>query len=162
MTVSGTKDDEQLKKARLRAMKLLERRDYTETRLRSKLKDSGFSDEAAEAAIEYVKSYGYVDDLRYAMNFIRTGQGIRSSRESERKLKERGVPAETIRAAFEAEGTDVEAEDELIKKLIIKRCPNPAELDNKAKNKLYAYMYNKGFSVDRVNRILEQLLDITY
>ena len=156
--------DESIRRAKLRAMKLLEQRDYTEARLKLKLKDSGYPDEAVNEAIEYVKSYGYLDDLRYAGNLVRTSIGVRSKREVERKLRERGVSPDIIREAFELEGGsyDTDSEDELIRKLILKRCPHPEELDSRSKSKLFAYMYGKGFSIDRVERILEEvLLDIT-
>ncbi|MBR6469888.1 MAG: regulatory protein RecX [Lachnospiraceae bacterium] len=161
---TGESRDEIIKRTRLKAMKLLEQRDYTQARLRLKLKDAGFPDEAVNDAVEYVSSYGYVDDLRYACNLIRTSSGKRSRREIERKLMERGVSSEIIREAFEseAENIDESAEDELIKKVLLKRCPHPGELDNKQRTKLLGYMYNKGFQLDRVERILEELLDITY
>ncbi len=155
--------DEQLKNAKKNAMNLLKARDYTEARLRLKLRDRGFSEEIIDGAVEYVKSFGYIDDLRYARNFVRTSSGTRSRRETERKLMERGVSSDVINEAFESEstGSDEEAEDELIKKLILKRCPHPEELDHKGRSKLFAYMYGKGFSIDRVQRMLEVLLDIT-
>ena len=43
-------------KARRRAMRLLEQRDRTEQNLRQKLAQSGYPPEAADAAVEYVKS----------------------------------------------------------------------------------------------------------
>lgn len=154
--------DESVREAKLKAMRLLTARDYTEKGLFDKLLRSGFSEEEARAALEYVKSFGYLDDLRYAMNYARCSVGVRSKKETERKLLEKGVPSELIDQAISEEYSDDDAEDELIRHLIHKRCRDLAQLDYTARQKLLAYMFNKGFKTDRVNRILdEELLDIT-
>ena len=153
---------EAFKEARLKAMRLLTARDYTEQGLKDKLLRGGFPEEAVTDAIEYVKSFGYIDDLRYARNYMRCSNGVRSRREAERKLLARGVSAELVREAMDEEYPAGEGEDELIRELIRKRCKSIEEPDYKARQKLLAYMFNKGFSPDRVNRILDEvLLDIT-
>ena len=152
---------DQIKRAKLRAMHLLTARDYTEHNLRDKLIKDDYPEEVVDAAIEYVSSYGYIDDRRYADSFVRSSLGIRSSLEITRKLVGKGVSREIIEEAL-AEGYDYgEGEDDLIRKLIKKKCKNADEMDNKQRQKLYSYMYGKGFSIDRVGRILDEvLLDI--
>ena len=83
-----------------KAMRLLTARDYTEQGLRDKLIRSGFSAEEADEALEYVRSFGYVDDLRYAMNYARCSVGVRSRRETERKLLEKAVSSDLISQAL--------------------------------------------------------------
>ena len=145
-----------------KAMRLLTARDYTEQGLRDKLIRSGFSAEDTEEAIEYVRSFGYIDDLRYAMNYARCSVGVRSRRETERKLLEKGVSSDVISQALLEEYSGDDDEDELIRHLIHKKCRDLSALDFKGRQKLLAYMYNKGFRTDRVNRILEEeSLDIT-
>ena len=58
------------KRAKLRAMHLLEDMDRSESALRKKLRQGLYPPEAVEAAISYVKSFGYLDDARYAENFV--------------------------------------------------------------------------------------------
>ena len=53
------------KRAKLRAMHLLEDMDRSESALREKLRQGLYPPEAVEAAISYVKSFGYLDDARY-------------------------------------------------------------------------------------------------
>ena len=145
-----------------KAMCLLTARDYTEQGLRDKLIRSGFSAEDTDEAIEYVRSFGYIDDLRYAMNYARCSVGVRSRRETERKLLEKGVSSDVISQALLEEYSGDDDEDELIRHLIHKKCRDLSALDFKGRQKLLAYMYNKGFRTDRVNRILEEeSLDIT-
>ena len=49
------------KRAKLRAMHLLEDMDRSESALREKLRQGLYPPEAVEAAISYVKSFGYLD-----------------------------------------------------------------------------------------------------
>lgn len=154
--------DEGVKEARLKAMRLLTARDYTEQGLKDKLIGGGFSEQAVTDAVEYVKSFGYIDDYRYALNFARCSVGVRSRMEAGRKLLVKGVSSELIEQALDEEYGDEAAEDELIRHLIRKKCRNIGQPDHKSRQKILSYMYNKGFKTDRVNRILdEELLDIT-
>ena len=50
------------KRAKKRAMNLLQKRDYTEYKLREKLKEGFYTDEIIDDTIEYLKSYRYLDD----------------------------------------------------------------------------------------------------
>ena len=69
------------KRAKLRAMHLLEDMDRTEAGLREKLRQGLYPEDAAEEAVRYVKSFGYLDDTRYAENFVRSRKGSKSRRE---------------------------------------------------------------------------------
>ena len=62
------------KRAKLRAMNLLLKKDYTTAKLREKLLLGGYPEEIVDIALEYVASFHYVDDLRFAMDFIRCHQ----------------------------------------------------------------------------------------
>ena len=59
------------KRAKKRALFLLERMDRTESQLCEKLRQNGYPEECVAAAVEYVKQYHYIDDLRYAKQYIR-------------------------------------------------------------------------------------------
>ena len=69
------------KRAKLRAMHLLEDMDRSESALREKLRQGLYPPEAVEAAISYVKSFGYLDDARYAENFVQSRKASKSRRE---------------------------------------------------------------------------------
>ena len=57
------------KRAKHRALYLLERADRTEQELRSKLEKT-YEPEIVEEAIAYVRQYHYIDDKRYAVNYL--------------------------------------------------------------------------------------------
>ncbi len=150
------------KLARLRALNLLKVRDYTVNSLRRKLKEGLYPDEVIDDAVEYVISYGYVDDLRYAESYIRSNRTSRSRHEIEQKLRMKGISGDIISKAFENEGPGEEEEEELIRRYLLKKCRSTDISDEGSRRKIYAFMYNKGFAPDRVRQILDEvLLDIT-
>ena len=67
------------KRATLRCMNLLQSRPYTESKLRSKLKEGGYPQESVDSALAYVKSYHYVDDLQFAKDYIVNQAGKRAN-----------------------------------------------------------------------------------
>ena len=88
------------KRATLRCMNLLQSRAYTESKLRSKLKEGGYPQESIDSALAYVKSYHYVDDLQFAKDYIVNQAGKKSKRVLEQDLIARGVSRNEIEAAF--------------------------------------------------------------
>ena len=80
-TVETIRRDVVFKRAKLRAMHLLEDMDRTEAGLREKLRQGLYPEDAAEEAVRYVKSFGYLDDTRYAENFVRSRKDSKSRRE---------------------------------------------------------------------------------
>jgi Uncharacterized protein conserved in bacteria len=64
--------DSQLRRAKSKALYLLNFRDYSRRDLAARLRsDNEYSDEAIEAALDYMTEIGAVDDARYAENMIR-------------------------------------------------------------------------------------------
>ena len=62
----------QLRRAKSKALYLLNFRDYSRRDLAARLRsDNEYSDEAIEAALDYMTEIGAVDDARYAENMIR-------------------------------------------------------------------------------------------
>ena len=76
--------------------------DRTEKGLSDRLRQAGFSAEATEDAMEYVRSYGYLNDLRYAENYISFRMGTKSRQKILQELSGKGVDRATALAAWEA------------------------------------------------------------
>ena len=150
------------KKARLYTLKLLTHRDRTERDLRLKLKDALYSDEDIEQAVNYVKDFGYLDDTRYAFNYIRMSSGRLGRTQLKLKLSEKGVASENIEEAFRQaseEGfIDENTEYELIEKLLRKKHMDLGAIDKADRDKLYASFYRKGFAVADVEKVLRSFL----
>lgn len=146
------------RRAKLRAMNLLQKRAYTEKLLRDKLKEGFYPDNILEEAVEYVKSFHYIDDLQYAVDYITCHEERKSRKMLEMQLLNKGISRETIQEAFrcweELGGNqDVTA---MICKLLEKKHYHQ-NCDNKEKNRIYMYLLRKGFSPEQVQRAMELL-----
>lgn len=150
------------KRAKKRAMNLLVKNDLPEKKLRDKLLEGGYPENCVEEAIKYVKSYHYIDDNRYAHNYIASKAALNSRSVIRNKLIEKGISKSVIDVELEAyydeDPLNENCEYELIKQQIIKKCKGDYNLDYDAKRKLLASLYRKGFSIDKVEGVL---LDIT-
>ena len=89
-------------RAKKRAMHLLEKRPYTERRLREKLAEGEYPEEALEAALAYVRSYGYLNDLQYAKDYIAYRLQSANRAKLTAALMQRGVDRHLIEEAFAA------------------------------------------------------------
>ena len=144
------------KRAKLKTMDLLKRSDKTEQELRTKLRTAKFSDDAIDVAIEYVRSYGYIDDARYASNFIRLKKQQKSKRALEFELQNKGIPRDIIHQCMEEEFA-YEDETEAIKKLIRKKCNNVTDVDDVKVQKIIASICRKGFSFEKIRSAIREL-----
>lgn len=140
------------KRARLRAMNLLTSKDYTTRKLRDKLKEGGYPEEIIEDALNYVASYHYTDDTRYALGFIKDHESTRSRRRIEQDLKNRGVSEEIIEEAWTKyeEETGGQDEEAMIEALLRKKGFDRETADQKQLQKMYAFLAGKGFSSEKI------------
>ena len=88
---------EEAKRAASKAMQLLLNRQRTEKELRRMLLDKQFSPEAADAAIVYVSSFGYLNDRHYAEVYLHSMSGKKSRSMIRRELLEKGVQIKDTR-----------------------------------------------------------------
>lgn len=140
------------RRARQKALAVLKRADQSESELRRKLKQSEYPEEIIDRTIDYVYSYHYLDDERYAKNYIRYKSGIKSRRQIVNELRQKGVSKEVVDTALdEAEGDDIEA----IRRAIRKKASDVEALEYEQKQKLAAYLYRKGFKEEDIRRELK-------
>ncbi len=139
-------------RAKKRAMHLLEKMDRTKADIRSKLRRNGYPDEAINAAIEYIESYNYLNDERYAYMYVRNYCNSRSRNRIMQDLYRKGVDKDTINDAIESEySVD---EEELIKMYIIKRGYNVDNASMKDRDKMFRFLISKGFPLDEIQRLI--------
>ena len=144
-----------VKRAKLRAMHLLNAMGRTESQLREKLTQGGYPEDVVDEALSYVKSFGYVDDVNYARSFTDSRKDKKSRREIEMLLKGKGISGEDIEKAMEecyGEDTAMQA----VRKLMKKRRYIPGESSYEEKQRIMANVMRKGFSYDDVCRALEE------
>ena len=85
-----------MKRAKLRAMHLLNDMDRTESQLRTKLLNGDYPADIADEAIAYVKSFGYINDESYIRRFIESRKNSKSKKEIYALLMKKGVDMERV------------------------------------------------------------------
>lgn len=142
------------KRAKLRALHLLNAMERTENQLRTKLEENGYPKEAVQEALEYVKSFGYVDDGGYARRFAESRKKIKSKREIQSILLQKGLSREEIESALE-EVYQSQDSLEAIQRLAKKRHYDPATATFAEKQKLFAYLTRKGFRYEDIRQVIQ-------
>lgn len=140
------------KRATKRAMHLLEQQERTEKQLRDKLAQGGYPEQCINQAIDYVKSYHYVDDYRYAIVYIRYHQEKESRQKLTQKLMMRGISRELIQQALEEEFVADECAQ--IKELLRKRRYDPDNADEATRRKTAQFLMRKGFKSRDIFRVM--------
>ena len=143
-----------LKRAKLRAMHLLNDMWRTEAQLREKLTRNGYPADIVEAAISYVKSFGYINDYEYARSFIESRKERKSRREIYMQLVGKGVSRELIDEAFE-ESYEREDSTEAIRRLLEKKHYDRENTTLEEKKKIMAYLVRKGFGYDDIRKTMQ-------
>lgn len=131
------------KRAKQRAMYLLKSMDRTEYQLRLKLEEGEYPREAIDQAIAYVQSFHYLDDRRYAENYVESRKGSMSRRELQQKLYQRGIPKALIQEALE--GCEPDQEKASIQEWMRKKHYNPQEATLEEQRRMYGFLLRKGF-----------------
>ena len=150
--------EEEHKKATRKAMQLLEHMDRTEKGLRDRLVQNGFSQTAIEAAMEYVKSYGYINDERYARTYIAYRMDSRNRQKILQELIGKGVDRDIAVAAWEAEAAlNTPDEHMLLIKTVEKKIAPGSELNEREMRRLYGYLIRRGFQGSDISHVLEEL-----
>ncbi|MEY8392514.1 regulatory protein RecX [Lachnospiraceae bacterium] len=143
-----------IKRARKRTLYLLERMDRTESQLRLKLSQGYYPQDIIEDAIAYVKSYHYLDDLRYAQNYVRNQKDRKSQRKIQAELLGKGIAGNLVLQALQEEYQQ-ENERDLILKWVEKKNYSSETADLKEKQRMYQFLMRKGFHSSDILHVLE-------
>lgn len=145
------------KRAKLRAMNLLKARAYSEKKLREKLEAGKYPASCIEQAIAYVKSYGYVDDRRYASDYLFYHGKELNGRQIYLKLRNKGIDKEIIREVYEefCESKEATDDESLIRNYLDKKKYAPSEDGGEEKRtKIIRALMQKGFYYDQIAAVL--------
>ncbi|MCI8327106.1 MAG: regulatory protein RecX [Lachnospiraceae bacterium] len=139
------------KRAKKRAMHLLERQDRTEYQLQEKLRQNGYPAEVIEEALAYVKTYHYIDDLRYACNYVRAGKEKKSRQRLCQDLMKKGVKRQIIEQALDEEGNEDEtaAICDLLEKKGYRK-----DLPKNEIHKIYQFLLRRGYQSSDILRAM--------
>lgn len=143
---------DELLEAKKKAMSLLKYMDRTEWQLRDRLTAKGFSEEAVDGAIDYVKSFHYLDDYRYAVHFVEIHHEQRSRQRLRQDLYQKHVPEEYIDLALESV---CENDDIALQSALRKITKGETEFSYEEKQKIAGKLYRKGFRLGDIKRALD-------
>lgn len=142
-----------LKRAKLRALHLLNDMGRTEEQLRTKLKLGNYPEDLIEEAIDYVKSFGYINDAAYARNFVESRKDKKSKKEIYALLCRKGLKSDEIEAALEEcyKCSDSQAAIECI---LRKKKYDPETADKVETRKILEYLMRKGFHYEDIRQVI--------
>jgi len=143
--------------AKQKAVDILKFMDRTEMELRKKLSEAGFTQEIIDRTVDYINEYGYLNDERFAKAYLKSRMNTKSKLIIKTELIQKGVSKDIIKAIFEEEYDNNEAEDpetNAIRKAIAKKTRTPEDMDYNTKQKLIASLYRKGFDIGKIKQIL--------
>ncbi|MBR5597426.1 MAG: regulatory protein RecX [Lachnospiraceae bacterium] len=146
-----------VKRAKKRCLNLLQKKNYTEYKLREKLKEGCYPLDVEDKAIEYIKSFGYVDDYRYACEYMFYHKNTESQKKMEEKLKIKGISSNIIEQALSEAYENDEAEQiEILqaKKILEKKHYDAENMDWKEKQKIYSSLTRKGIRSSIIKKVM--------
>lgn len=139
-----------------RALKLLDRRDYSRKALLDKLLEQGASPEAAEAAADRLEALGFLNDTRYAELIVRhygeKGYGPARIRQ---ELYRRGLP----RALWDEALEGLEPDEEKLDRLLAARLRGANLEDRAVKKRAADYLLRRGYGWEEISAAMVRYLE---
>ncbi|MFI3207931.1 MAG: regulatory protein RecX [Eubacteriales bacterium] len=142
-----------IKRAKKRILHLLEQMPRTEQQITIKLRQNFYTDDVIKLAVDYAKSFGYINDANYARSFVREKMRIKSRREIYCLLLGKGIDKEIAENVLD-DAFEEESELDTIRNLARKKGFDPEETSDKEMQKIYSYLMRKGFSYAKICQVL--------
>lgn len=146
------------RRARERALYLLKFSARTEAELKRKLRAGFYPERAIEEAVEFLKTYRYLDDTEYAGNYIEVYGRHKSSAELKAALLKKGVDKACIEQLLRERPPDEETQ---IRNLLAKRRYSPDSSIGE-KQKTMGFLLRKGFSYEKIRRVIGDISEDRY
>lgn len=143
----------------LAAINGLARRAYSVYEMRTYLERRAEDKDVVKAVLDRLKHLNYLDDARYARQFVRLRAELRKQGAFRiaRDLRARGVPDRHIEAAL-AERSPESNESTLVRERLVRRIKLlRGPLDERRVASLYRSLLRAGFSADTIRRELSAL-----
>ncbi len=142
-----------LVRAKRKMLALLSRKDYTCEEIARKLRQGYYSEDIIEEAVSYGVCMRYLDDERYAREYIAWKKESKSLRQIGQELSQKGIAKSIYEPILDAEEDD----EEILKTLISRYMKKQSGEEIKKRQKTYRYFMQKGYSGALIHQILSQL-----
>jgi regulatory protein len=146
-----------IQQAYLSGLKMLARRELSETQLRTRLARRQFESHDIDAAVERLREERVVDDRRVALAFARTEVRLRSRGRArvERHIEAMGIARDVARAAVSEVYGELD-EAALLEQALDKRLRRGLTLeDPPTARRVFRYLIGQGFEPGRVSAVLQ-------
>ena len=140
------------------AMHILEFKTRTEQELRQKLKQKEFSEDQIEDAIEYVKSFGYINDRRYAETYILNRQQEKSRTRIIQELVQKGIDHSIAEEAWEEACDSERSERDILREQVQKKLSGIEIPDEKQLRRVFAFFMRRGFKYDDIAAVVRDIV----
>lgn len=145
-----------VRKAKMRALHLLEYMDRTERGLRKKLEQT-YPPEVVDETIRYLRSYGYIDDKRYAGRYLSLHLDEKGHRRLFQELYQKGVPSSLVQEAWEELCMEEDPDEKgSIERLIEKKIGDRTQLSRKEYRRLTDHLARRGFSWGDISSVYQE------
>lgn len=125
----------------------------TKKQVKDNLKQKGYLPNSIDYAIQFLESYGYLNDKYYAENFVKTKQNQKGKLYLKNALSQKGISSSVIEEIL----NDIQTDDNAILDLAKKYLKNKI-IDQKTKEKLYRHLLSKGFEYSEVSKVVNIVL----
>ena len=144
------------KRAKERALYLLEGRPYTCSMLKDKLKSSDYPDFIIEKVILFLQKYQYIDDEAYIRMYVESYAKSKSKRQIQLDLQKKGISKNIIVDYMSKQDYSEEA---CFKKQFERYVRGKDMKNQLVRQKVFRFFYGKGFSYDLIEKYMNAELD---
>lgn len=155
-TINEIQDTVLYKRARERALYLLEKRPLSIHMMREKLCQNEYPISVVEQVIDFLIRYHYLDDLEYVSMYVNTYSCNKSKRQLEYALMRKGIAKDVIVKYF-AENSF--SENDCFDKQYRRYVRGKNLQDYTTRQKVFQYFYRKGFSTSLIDSYLNEIVD---
>lgn len=141
-----------LKRAKERALYLLERRPYTVSGMQNKLRENDYPDPVIDEVINFLKKYRYLDDQEYIRMYVEAYSYKKSKRQLMYDLAGRGVDRDMVNDYF---ATFDFSEEESLQRQFRRYVKGRDLEDRTVRQKVFRYFYGKGFAASMIEETME-------
>ncbi|MDK2798414.1 MAG: regulatory protein [Clostridiales bacterium] len=147
-------------KAKILAIKFIVFKKRTEYEVKTKLEKLGFDHSVIEKVLDYLKQSGYVNDAVYTKKYIKDALTLKKwgIYRIRYELQMKGIDEGTIQHELTKIEFD-EKQNQILKALVEKKLSSVRNLDERSLNKIKNYCIRKGYDLNAVNKVINELLD---
>ena len=137
---------------KLRALRLLARREYSRPELKERLAVKGASRAEVDPLLDELEALGYLSNERYARSFVAQKTGQFSRRSIAAALKAKGVGGDAVEAAM----AEVEIDDDVALETLWRRKFGSAPTNEREKARQVRFLQIRGFALSAIFKLLRE------